>query len=238
MRKEGWMRYSGVLFDLFGTLIAPFRMREHMDALRECAHQLGISFDDCHRYWGETFPRRARGEFASVTDNFNWIARQLGQRLAPQALTKAEAVYERFTTAGLVPVAGALETLAWLRARGLRLGLVSNCAPDIPRLWSTSVFAPYFDHCAFSCQVGAVKPEPAIYRAALDALGLCPEQTLYIGDGSDEELSGAARCGMQPVLIAIDLLNTYDAQRQDVNAWTGPVIRALSEVPGLVEGSE
>ena len=34
------MRYSGVLFDLFGTLVAPFRMREHMDALRECAQHL------------------------------------------------------------------------------------------------------------------------------------------------------------------------------------------------------
>jgi len=115
---------------------------------------------------------------------------------------------------------------------------VSNCAPDIPRMWSESVLAKYFDYCAFSCQVGAVKPAPEIYRAALDALGLLPDQALYVGDGSDEELSGAARCGMQPVLIAIDLSNTYDAQRKDVDAWSGPVIRALSELPVLVEGIE
>ncbi len=79
-----------------------------------------------------------------------------------------------------------------------------------------------------------MKPEPAIYRAALDALSLLPDQTLYIGDGSDEELSGAARCGMQPVLIAVDLSNTYDTQRKDVDAWSGPVIRALSELSGLI----
>jgi len=230
------VHYSGVLFDLFGTLIAPFRMREHMDALRECAKHLGISFEDCHRSWGETFPRRVRGEFVSVADNFDWIARQIGQRLTPHALTQAAEVYERFTAQSLAPVAGAVETLEWLAARGLRVGLVSNCAPDIPRLWSTSVFAKYFDYCAFSCQVGAVKPEREIYRAALDALRLLPDQTLYVGDGSDEELSGAARCGMQPVLIAIDLSNTYDAQRKDVDAWTGPVIRAVSELPGLVAG--
>jgi FMN phosphatase YigB (HAD superfamily) len=72
----------------------------------------------------------------------------------------------------------------------------------------------------------------------MDALRLLPDQTLYIRDGSDEEISGAARCGMQPVLISIDLSNTYDAQRKDVDAWTGPVIRALSELPGLVEGIE
>ena len=238
MQQEGQVRYSGVLFDLFGTLVAPFRMREHMDALRECAHHLGISFEDCHRYWGETFSRRVRGELVSVADNFEWIARHIGQRLTPHALTKAEDVYERFTTEGLVPVAGAVETLEWLTSRGLRVGLVSNCAPDIPRVWSTSVLAQYFDYCAFSCQVGAVKPEPEIYRAALDALRLLPDQTLYIGDGSDEELSGAARCGMRPVLISIDLSNTYDAQRKDVDAWTGPVLRALSELPALVEGIE
>ena len=108
-----------------------------------------------------------------------------------------------------MPVAGAIETLEWLTACGLRIGLVSNCAPDIPRLWSTSVFAKYFDYCAFSCQVGAVvKPDPAIYCSALDAHGLLPDQTLYVGDGSDEELSGAARCGLWPVLIAIDLSKT------------------------------
>jgi putative hydrolase of the HAD superfamily len=236
IQKEGQVRYSGVLLDLFGTLIAPFHMREHMDALRECAKQLGISFEDCHRYWGETFPPRVRGEFVSVADNFDWIARQMGQQLTPHALKKAEEVYERFTAEGLAPVAGAVATLEWLASRGLRVGLVSNCAPDIPRVWTKSVFAKYFDYCAFSCQVGAVKPEPEIYCAALDALRLLPEQTLYVGDGSDEELSGAARCGLQPVLIAIDLSNTYDAQRKDVDAWTGPVIRALSELPGLVEG--
>jgi putative hydrolase of the HAD superfamily len=238
MLQEDQMRYSGVFFDLFGTLIPPFRMREHMDALRECAQTLGLSFEECHRHWGETFPHRARGKFMSVADNFGWIARQTGRDLTPQALTHAEAVYERFTAASLVPVPGAIETLEWLTACGLRLGLVSNCAPDIPRLWRTSVFAQYFDYCAFSCQIGAVKPDPAIYHAALDALGLLPAQTLYVGDGSDEELSGAARCGMRPVLIAMDLSNTYDAQRKDVEAWSGLVIRTLSELSGLVGSIE
>jgi putative hydrolase of the HAD superfamily len=236
--QEGQMQYAGVLFDLFGTLIPPFRMREHMDMLRECAYTLGISFEACYRHWGETYLQRARGEFVSVADNFRWVAHQTGRQLTPHTLTQAEAVYERFTTESLVPVAGAIETLEWLTACGLRLGLVSNCAADMPRVWSTSVFAKYFAYCAFSCQVGAVKPDPAIYRAALDALRLLPEQTLYIGDGSDEELSGAARCGMQPVLIAIDLSNTYDAQRKDVDAWSGPMIRALPELSGLLTGIE
>jgi putative hydrolase of the HAD superfamily len=231
------MQYSGVLFDLFGTLIPPFRRREHMDVLRACAQTLGLSFAECYHHWGETYQQRIRGEFVRMADNFRWVAQQTGRRLTPQALTQAEAMYARFTAESLVPVAGVLETLEWLRACGLRLGLVSNCAADMPRLWSTSILAKYFDYCAFSCQVGAVKPEAAIYRVALEALGLPPEQTLYIGDGSDEELSGAARCGRRPVLVAIDLSNTYDTQRKDVDAWSGPVIRSLSELSGWVEGA-
>jgi putative hydrolase of the HAD superfamily len=229
------VRYSGVLFDLYGTLVPPFRMREHTEMIRQCAEQLGLSFDDCHRSWGETLPHRMRGKFAGAADNFAWVLRQSDRRATRRALARAEAIYGRFAAQGLEPVAGAVEMLACLRSRGLRVGLVSNCAPDIPALWAQSVLAKYFDHCAFSCQVGAMKPEAAIYQAALDALGLAPGETLYVGDGSDEELSGAARCGMHPLLIAVDLSNTYDAQRADVEGWTGPVIRSLSELIGLLE---
>jgi putative hydrolase of the HAD superfamily len=222
------------LFDLYGTLVSPFRMREHTEMIRQCAEQLGLPFDDCHHHWGQTFPQRMRGEFAGAADNFAWVLRQLDRRATHRALARAEATYARFAAEGLEPVAGAVELLDCLHSRGLRIGLVSNCAPDIPGLWAQSILAQYFDHCAFSCQVGAVKPEAAIYRAALHALDLAPGDTLYVGDGSDEELSGAARCGMHPVLIAVDLSNTYDARRPDVEGWTGPVIRSLSEVIGLL----
>ena len=228
------MRYPGVLFDLYGTLVPPFRMREHTEMIRECAAQLGLPFEACHRGWGESFPRRMRGEFASVADNFHWVLRQANRRATRGALARAGASYGRFAAEGLQPVAGAVEMLECLSSRGLRIGLVSNCAPDIPWLWGQSILAKYFGYCAFSCQVGAMKPEAAIYHAALDALGLMPDETLYVGDGSDEELSGAARCGMHPVLIAVDLSNTYDARRPDVEGWTGPVIRSLSDLIGLL----
>jgi putative hydrolase of the HAD superfamily len=232
------MRYTGVLFELFGTLIPPFRMREPRAVLQECAEILGLNFAECYHHWGETYRQRTRGEFASVAENFRWGAQQTGRHLPSQALAHAEAVYARFTAESLVPVADAIETLEWLTAAGRRIGLVSNCAVDMPHVWSTSVFAKYFAYCAFSCHVGAVKPDPVSYRAALDALRLHAEQTLYVGDGSDEELSGAARCGLRPVLIAIDLSNTYDAQRTDVDTWRGPVIRTLSELSGLVQDIE
>jgi len=229
------VRYAGVLFDLFGTLVAPYRTREHREIMRVCADQLGISFDDCYRFSGQTYARRMRGDFANMADNFDAIVRQTGRQATRAALVRAARSFEQFTLESLEAVDGALALLDWLTERGMRLGLVSNCAPDVPKLWNRLAFAKYFDYCAFSCEVGAVKPEPAIYRAALEALGLSPAETLYVGDGSDEELSGAAACGVQPVLVMADLSNTYDDRRSDVEGWIGPRIRSLAELPTLIE---
>jgi putative hydrolase of the HAD superfamily len=229
------MRYTGILFDLFGTLVPPFRRREHADAIRECAEILEVGFDDCHRGWVETFPERIRGEFASVVENFDRIVRRSGGRADVERLEMAALRYRRFTHDGLVPVDGAVETLVRLSSLGVKIGLVTNCAPDIPETWSSSTFARYVDYCAFSCHVGAVKPAPELYRAALEALQLSPQETLYVGDGSDEELSGAARCGMEPVLVRVDLSNTYDVVRADVQGWSGRIVTSLREIPSIVE---
>ena len=213
-------------------------MREHKVVIQECASHLGVGFEECHRLWRETDTRRARGEFVSLAAQFDWIVRELGGMATDDALVKAQETYERFRAESLRPVSGALELLDWLTSRGMRIGLVVNCGPDIPHAWQEFPLARYFHYCAFSCQLGAVKPEPEIYRSALEALNLEPRETLYVGDGSRQELSGAACCGIRPILLSVDLSNTYDPQRTDLEAWKGPMIHALSELPRFLEESE
>ena len=94
--------------------------------------------------------------------------------------------------------------------------------------------APYFKHCVFSCDLGVVKPDARTYRAALEALDLQPGEALFVGDGSDEELSGAKLVGIQSVLVSVALSNTYDPKRSDLETWIGPSISRLSEVSKLV----
>ena len=228
------MRYAGVLFDLFGTLVTPYRTREHQQMLRECALHLGLEFEDCNRVSGETYPARMRGAFPTIRDNLALMAQTLGKQPTSDRLAKAAACYERFTLESLVPVAHAIDVLSWLSSNDVRLGLVTNCAPDIPTLWDQTAFAPYFDHCAFSCRVGYVKPEPEIYRTALGALGLDAHETLYVGDGSDDELAGAARCGLDAVLISVDLSNTYDSHRPTVADWQGKRVADLIQLRHLL----
>ncbi len=69
-----------------------------------------------------------------------------------------------------------------LRARGLKLGLVSNA---------------YF--AVFSSEVGKRKPHPAIFERALDALGVAAADSVFVGDRLYEDVRGAGELGMTTV---------------------------------------
>ena len=96
----------------------------------------------------------------------------------------------------------------------------------------------FFKSAAELATAGAVFPQ-IVPRHVVGGKGHTPpSETLYVGDGSSQELSGAARCDIQPILLSVDLSNTYDPQRTDLEAWKGPTIRALSELPRFLEETE
>jgi putative hydrolase of the HAD superfamily len=229
--------FEAVLFDLWGTLVPPFPKAEHGAALRRSAELLGLPAEHVRRCWGTLGPRRFRGDFATVADIFAAIARERGMDPGPDALGRAEAAYLDFTRGRLRPLSGTEAALVWMRARGLRLAVVSNCAPDVPQVWEGIGLAAHFAACAWSCRVGVSKPESGLYCHALSALGAAPERTLYVRDGSDRELTGARDCGMHPVLLAVDASGAYDDRREDVESWRGPVLSALSELPAFLTGT-
>lgn len=229
------MAVAAVLFDLFGTLVPSFRYHENRAAVRTCAEILQVDFEEFHTRWSDMFIPRIRGDYDSIAATFKRIATEMNTIPGTDRILNAAVTYETYTASSLTPVPGALEVLEWLVERDVRIALVTNCAPDIPRIWRKHRLAPLFQHCAFSCSVGATKPEEAIYRSALKGLGVRAEDTWYVGDGSDEELTGAAKCGLRPVLVKTDLSNTYDSYRRDVAEWDGDFIESLIELPGLIE---
>jgi putative hydrolase of the HAD superfamily len=131
----------------------------------------------------------------------------------------------------LVPRPGLLETLEELRARDVRVGLVSNCTEEVALVWADTSFGHLFDHAVFSATAGLAKPDPAIYRLAAHGLGVAPAECLFVGDGANDELRGAGDVGMTPVLI-------HPAERapywEEVREWGGLRVHTLPEVLGLV----
>ena len=191
---------DAVLFDLFGTIVPPYLREPHHETLDAIASVLGRSFDDVRDGWRRTRDARTTGHYASIPDNLRAIA----PGASPEALAEAHRLYHRFTVRSLVPKEGALEILDWLDGHDVRTGLVTNCAPDVPELWSATRWSYRFGAAVFSCEFGARKPDPSIYRAALDDLAVDPARTVFVGDGSDEELQGAAAVGMRTVLVRND----------------------------------
>lgn len=89
-----------------------------------------------------------------------------------------------------------------LRALGLRLGLVSNAFDPgwlLHRDLEEMGLARRLDFSVFSSEVGRRKPDPAIFECALEALGVEPERTLFVGDRLYEDVRGAAELGMTTV---------------------------------------
>ena len=93
------------------------------------------------------------------------------------------------------------DALARLRAAGLRLGIVSNSDGRVDQALSAAGLREYFDVVIDSSVFGTEKPDPAIFRAALQALDVAPEEALYVGDLYDVDVVGARAAGMEAVLL-------------------------------------
>jgi putative hydrolase of the HAD superfamily len=127
----------------------------------------------------------------------------------------------------LVPRAGAVDTLRRLRDDGFRVGLVTVCSEDVETLWPESEFAGLFDAEIFSSRIGVSKPDPRIYLACCDELGVDPHDAVFVGDGANDELEGARRVGMKAILIH---QLGQDPLWPEVREWDGPRVTSIPEV--------
>ena len=94
----------------------------------------------------------------------------------------------------------------WLRGlrSGFRLGVVSNFYGNMRSMLKRESLLPLFDVVADSGEVGAMKPDPKIFRAALEPLGLQPAQALMVGDSISRDMRGAEALGMPHAWLAGD----------------------------------
>ena len=95
-----------------------------------------------------------------------------------------------------------LALLDSLRTRGLRLGIVSNAFDPgwlLRRDLEEMGLVERLDVIVFSSEVGKRKPDPSIFRAALEPLGASPEETIFVGDRLYEDVRGAGELGMTTV---------------------------------------
>jgi len=96
---------------------------------------------------------------------------------------------------------GTPAALARMRQAGLRLGVVSNSDGRVEEALAAAGIRSDFEVIVDSRLVGFEKPDPRIFQAALEPLGIAPEGALYVGDIYEVDVIGARRAGMDVVLL-------------------------------------
>ena len=122
-----------------------------------------------------------------------------------------------------------LPALAALREKGYRLGVLSNLRREMAPMFSELGMAPYLDFCINSHEVGAEKPFPQIFLAALERVSASPEETVHVGDQYGSDVLGARGVGMHAVLI--------DRGGWQTEVTDCPKIASLDELGVLLDGA-
>ena len=194
------MPIRGVIFDLFRTLTG---LESEWSDLPVTSDVLGID----RRVWDEILATKSRKRLTGAQRDPYEIVRTLAHEVDPtirdSRIHEAVRIRSQWFRHALrrIPEEN-IDAVKHLRSVGLRLGLISNADTMEMAAWGESPLAGLFDAEIFSCQVGCVKPEPAIFRMCLDALGLNPDDCLFVGDGGSNELIGAKEVGLSTVFVS------------------------------------
>ena len=207
-----------MIFDLWNT-IAVWPEDLWAETRPRVAEHLGLTVDEFEsRWYGELAHMREMGPMSDVLELFD---------LSSEDVERVTALRREVTRKGLVPVPGAIETIAALRERGLKTGLITVCSEDVVSLWEETDFHGLFDAEVFSAAVGLRKPDPRIYGIALEQLGVEAKDAMFVGDGANDELGGAERVGM----TAVGVESPTGELPED---WRGLRVRQLPELLKLV----
>jgi putative hydrolase of the HAD superfamily len=227
------MKYDAVIFDLFGTLVDIFSLEEYSEFINDMCAVLGVSPAEFTSRWDEKADERALGR-VPVAEQLAALCRDLGVDVTPAQLARAVEMRVEFVRGALVPRDDAASTLAALRGRGLKVGVISDCSEEVVAAWPGTPLAPLVHEAVLSAAVGLKKPDPRVYELTCERLGVAPEKCLFVGDGGSRELTGATAVGMEAALIRVPDDAGDDAFRRDAEDWTGTRVTALREVLELV----
>ena len=224
------MRYRAVIFDLFGTLVNSFTRREYDQVNAQMAAAVRVPYAEFWQLMGETYQDGCLGHYNSYEDLVSDVCCRAGVHANLTQITQAATFHYEFIVNAIVPDPEVLEALDNLKKTGYRLGLISDCGPSVPLLFLQSPLARFIDVPVFSCEERIKKPSRDIYQRICQRLQIAPQECIYVGDGSSQELTGAAAIGMLPVLKRTDLRDVYDSHRPEVETWRGLAVDEIKEI--------
>ena len=205
------MRFDGIFFDLYGTLLVYGEMKAAWDDwLSELARhlvRLGLAVprkelaDRCHGFMSRGEPDSGDQRLTVYERRLQTLFSELGFSVASEELggiaSSTAAAWQKHISVD----PEAREILGELSV-SVALALVTNFdhPPHVHGVLADSELVDYFDDVVVSAEVGIKKPDPAIFLGVLSRLDLEPERVAYVGD-SPEDMEAARGAGFVPIRI-------------------------------------
>jgi putative hydrolase of the HAD superfamily len=171
--------FKAVIFDLYWTLLYE-EETGLMDRAMALAKEAGAGPDEWRKAWHSTLEASWRNEL-SLLGRARESLRRAGVVQCDGELVEA--------LAGLMGArsrprlyADVRESLATVKELGFRMGLISNISSYRAGWLKEFELDRYFEMMALSCELGVTKPERAIYLAAVEGLGVKPEECVLVDD--------------------------------------------------------
>ncbi len=187
------MELQAVIFDYGEVLSGPPDQQAHRNLLAIA----GVEEEAFEKaYWAHRLDYDA--DILNAQTYWQTVARDTGVRFTPkqiEQLTEQDAIMWMNLNPAM---------LAWIpriKQAGFRLGILSNMGDGVldylrPRFsWLNQ-----FDWLTWSCELGVVKPDPAIYLHTVKKLNVSPERTLFI-DNLQKNIDGAEAIGLHAALF-------------------------------------
>ncbi len=205
-------RYTTVIFDLDGTLrvsrprfmdalaahVADFGYPLPSDRLRELERWV-------HYYWARS--PELQNDRDRYGENLLWlrfIHRLLHMAGYEVSEEETQRIIETFAEAynpDSVIMPGVRETLEVLQNAGVTLGVLSNRKNAFRDELERLGIADYFRFTFAAGEVGYWKPDPRIFKVALEHAGVPPHQAMYVGDNYYADVQGARAAGLDVILV-------------------------------------
>ncbi|MBW3589831.1 MAG: HAD family hydrolase [Actinobacteria bacterium] len=236
---------AAVTFDCWGTLINDLSWEGAVEARVASLVEIAAGRDvdlEAERAreliegsWQQHVQAWRKGELYGPQGASRWCLTQLG--IDDQALADelAEAIGTSTSRLGTRVIEGAPDALRAVRDAGIPTALICDTG-FTPGSQVRKFLAEHgleLDHYFFSDEVGAPKPYPVIFEAALKATGADAEKSIHIGDLRRTDVAGARGVGMATIRftgVHDDGWDTEESQGEEADA----VLKGWSELPGLI----
>ncbi len=232
-----------LIFDSYGTLLemddfygrlqrnfAKFGAHFPPDVVKTAAHaemrhyMRGARMANCLESWNQLRRDCAltlAGAICEQNHKIELSAEQIMQVLSDSVVYK--------------PFPGVKATLAGLKARGIRLAVLSNWDFRLQTALEDAEIAPFFDFALSSAQAGTEKPAREFFERGL-ALArrfkpdLKPKECFYIGDHYEKDVLGARRAGMSPLWLVGDSRDLPSGEIHEMAGDDVPKLRSLRDL--------